>query len=148
MKEINFENLDLSTTCMSDLAVFFEQSGLENLGREVKFVQRKSELTSWMFLRLNTCFIEASKETSLNDLVGDLSANFGVEMRKKSLDGCFNAFSVQLMKRCFEKVLEKILASNIVPTKASCVFDKIILRDATSFQLPAHMSSVYLGNAG
>ena len=148
MKDINFENLDL-TACVSNLASFLTEADLEKLGREVKFVQRKRYgLTSWMFLQLNTCYIEASKETSLNDLVGDLSADFGVEMRKQSLDGRFNAFGVQLMKRCFEQVLEKILANNIVPTNASCAFDRVVLRDATSFQLPAHMSSTYLGNGG
>ena len=146
MKDISFEDLDLTTSCMSDLCNFFEESSLEVLGKEVKFVQRKSDITSWLFLQLNTCFIDASKETSLNDLASGLYTNYGIEITKQGLDQRFNSASVKLMKKCFETVFEKILDSNIATNKFSCHFDKVILRDATSFQLPSHMSTFYLGN--
>ncbi len=90
MKDISFADLDLTTSCMSDLCVFFEESSLEALGKEVKFVQRKSDITSWLFLQLNTFFIDASKETSLNDLASDSYTNYGVEITKQGLDQRFN----------------------------------------------------------
>ena len=148
MKDINFENLNLSASSMSDLCNFFEEANLEKLGREVKFVQRKSDITSWLFLQLNTCFIDTSKETSLNDLASDLHTHYGVEITKQGLDQRFTSASVALMKRCFESIFEKTLNSNIAPNSCDCQFDKVILRDATSFQLPAHMSTFYLGNGG
>ena len=64
---------------------------------------------------MNTCLIDVSKETSLNDLADDMHTNYGIEITKQGLDQRFNSASVKLMKRCFETVFEKVLDSNIMP---------------------------------
>lgn len=149
MKEIDFTAIDLQTSCFSGLSQYFEASKLEDLGKEVQFVERSSSrLTSWMFLQLNTCLIDNAKETSLNDMAVLLRDNFNVKMTKQSLDDRFNACSVALMRQCFESVFEQILASPYVCKNIPSGFKRVILRDATSFQLPAHLSSFYQGNGG
>ena len=90
MKTIDFANLHLAASSMSDLCNFFEEASLEKLGKEVKFVQRKSDITSWLFLQLNTCFIDTSKDTSLTDLASDLHAHYGVEILKRWSKPCFD----------------------------------------------------------
>lgn len=101
-----------------------------------------------MFLQLNTCLIDSGKETSLNDLSESLSENFGVNLTKQSLDERFNIYGVRLMRKCFESVFEKVLGTTISPLKGNGSFQRVILRDSTSFQLPACLSSFYEGNAG
>ena len=154
MNKPNFQKISLRETCFSGLSSYFEESNLELLGREVKFIERStSRLSAWMFLKLNTCLVKNGKESSLNDLVNDLRDNFGIKLTKQSLDERFNIYGVKLMQKCFESIFEQILASSSTE-KADCcpsdssVFKRVILRDATSFQLPAHLSKFYEGNAG
>lgn len=142
-------NIDLSSTCFDELSNFFEVDRLEQLGREVKFVERStSRLSAWMFLQLNTCLINNGKTDSLNDLSTELFKHFGVSLTKQSLDERFNINGVALMRKCFEMVFEKILSSSSSHKRSACVFKRIILRDATSFQLPASLGTYYQGNAG
>lgn len=149
MNELNFKDIDLSSTCFEELSTFFETEKLERLGREVKFIERStSRLSAWMFLQLNTCLINNGKTESLNDLGAELFKNFGVQLTKQSLDERFNIHGVALMRKCFESVFERILSSNTTHKRFTCGFKRIILRDATSFQLPADLAVHYQGNGG
>lgn len=149
MEKLNFKNIDLSSTCFEELSNFFETEKLERLGREVKFIERStSRLSAWMFLQLNTCLINNGKTESLNDLGAELFKNFGVQLTKQSLDERFNIHGVALMRKCFESVFEGVLSSNTTHKRFTCGFKRIILRDATSFQLPADLAIHYQGNAG
>jgi hypothetical protein len=149
MQSPNFEAIDLSSSCLSDLSVFFEESSLAQIGKELRFSERTtSRLTAWMFLLLNTCVIENSKETSLNDMAAWLNVNFNIRISKQSLDERFNTYAVKLMKKCFEMVFEKVLNADIKAKKVNCGFTRVILRDATSFQLPAYFAAFYEGNGG
>jgi len=42
MKELNFKDIVLSSTCFEELSNFFETQKLEQLGREVKFIERST----------------------------------------------------------------------------------------------------------
>ena len=149
MKNIDFSGINLQTSCFSGLSQYFEASSLEDLGKQVRFVERSSSrLDSWMFLQLNTCLIDNAKEVSLNDMVGILRDNFNVKMTKQSLDERFNSYSVSLMRNCFEQIFEQILPTSKPLAEIPSGFKRVILRDATSFQLPAHLSSFYQGNGG
>jgi hypothetical protein len=149
MNELNFKDIDLSSTCFEELSIFFETEKLEQLGREVRFVERStSRLSSWMFLQLNTCLTNNGKTDSLNDLGTELFKNFGVQLTKQSLDERFNIHGVALMRKCFESVFERILSSNTTHERFTFGFKRIILRDATSFQLPSDLATYYQGNAG
>ena len=149
MNELNFKDIDLSSTCFEELSTFFETEQLERLGREVKFIERSSSrLSAWMFLHLNTCLINNGKTESLNDLGTELFKNFGIQLTKQSLDERFNIHGVALMRKCFESVFERILSSNTTHQRFTCGFKRIILRDATSFQLPPDLATYYQGNAG
>lgn len=114
MNEQTFKDIDLSSTCFEELSNFFEAEKLEQLGREVKFVERStSRLSAWMFLQLNTCLIGNGKTESLNDLGVELFNHFGISLTKQSLDERFNIHGVTLMRKCLEQVFEKVLSSNI-----------------------------------
>lgn len=149
MDKLSFKDIDLSSSCFEELSNFFESTHLENLGREVKFIERStSRLSAWMFLQLNVCYANSGKADSLNDLASVLSKHFGIKITKQSLDERFNTHAVSLMRKCFETVFERILSSNLSHNRFNCNFKRIILRDATSFQLPSYLAAYYEGNAG
>jgi len=149
MKKHDFNDIDLSSTCFRDLCNFFEAESIERLGREVKFIERStSRLSAWMFLQLNTCLVNNGKMDSLNDLGTALFKIFGVKLTKQSLDERFNIHGVSLMRKCFEMVFETILSASRNKEHFASGFKRIILRDATSFQLPPDLATYYQGNAG
>jgi hypothetical protein len=101
-----------------------------------------------MFLQLNTCLINNGKADSLNDLGSVLNTTFGIKLTKQSLDERFNTHGVTFMRKCFESVFEKVLSSSTNQAPLNCGFKRIILRDSTSFQLPADLATYYQGNKG
>ncbi|PWK28911.1 DDE family transposase [Arcicella aurantiaca] len=149
MEKNCFKDINLSSTCFGELSKFFKAESIERLGREVKFVERStSRLSAWMFLQLNTCLVSNGKVDSLNDLGTELFNNFGVKLTKQSLDERFNIHGVSFMRKCFESIFEKVLSASSKQKHFSCGFKRIILRDATSFQLPSDLTTYYQGNAG
>ena len=149
MQKVDIEDIDLDTCGLSDLSKFFDDVQLERLGREVRFIERStSRISAWMFLQLNTCLASSGPWGSLADMTDSLFEEFGVQMTKQSLDERFNCYAVKFMRNCFEQVFERIGASWAEPKVATCAFDRVILRDATSFQLPAQLAGFYEGNAG
>ncbi|HEV7349449.1 IS4 family transposase [Telluribacter sp.] len=149
MQKVDIEDIDLEASGLSALSVFFDSVQLERLGRQVRFIERStSRLSAWMFLQLNTCLVSNGSSVSLTDMTDTLLETFGVELTKQSLDERFNCFAVTFMRSCFEHVFEQVVASSGGPQSATRVFERVILRDATSFQLPAQLASFYEGNAG
>lgn len=77
----------------------------------------------------------------------ELFERHGVVMSKQSLDEPFNTFAVSFMRQCFHAVFEQVLGYQTV-TRVHPVFERVLLTDATSFQLPAHLAAFYQGNGG
>lgn len=145
--EMKHKDMSVYKNLYEKLSSYFETSHIEAIGKSEGFIERSSSrLSSWMFFVLNTCMIDA--ESSLTDMVGDLASRYGVKMAKQSLDERFNMFSVKFMFRCFEDIFQRLLHSEVSSDSSKCIFSRIVLRDSTSFQLPAEFSPFYKGNAG
>lgn len=127
---------------------YFSATELENLARETKFVERSSSrLSGQSFLMLNVFSPSQGVENSLMDQCDRLCDWFGIEMSKQSLDERYNTYAVAFMRQCLGKILSQRLLkpSNLLQ---GGVVKKILLTDATSFQLPAHLAIFYPGSAG
>ncbi|MDJ1495230.1 hypothetical protein QNI19_19985, partial [Cytophagaceae bacterium DM2B3-1] len=81
------------------------------------------------------------------------------------LDERYNLYAVKLMQKCYQFVFEQVLShthsmcnpaqesSAQEPTQATLPnrgirFKRVIVRDATSFQLPARLAPFYQGPTG
>lgn len=133
---------------LTRLAALFDEKALEELARESRFIERStSKLSGWMFLELHLLMEASGKERSLSQLCEDLFERHGVELTKQSLDERFNTFAAAFMRRCFAAVFAQTL-SREAPVRQHPVFERVLLTDATSFQLPEHLAAFYQGNGG
>lgn len=80
------------------IAAKFDQRVIEGLARATKFIQRKSKLNSLDFLKTLLFVYQQGKELSLLDLVGDLYHNYGLRIRKQSIQARFNERAVAFLK--------------------------------------------------
>lgn len=130
------------------LAELFDPQALEQLARESRFIERSSSrLSGWMFLQLHLLLESSGQEFSLSQMGEELFERHGVVMSKQSLDERFNTFAVSFLRHCFNAVFKQVLGYQPV-TRAHPVFERVLLTDATSFQLPAHLAAFYQGNGG
>lgn len=126
----------------------FEAGQLERLARESRFIERSSSrLSGWMFLRLHLLMESSGREFSLTRMCEELFERHGVALSKQSLDERFNTFAVRFMRRCFEHVFKQTLGCTTAARQHSS-FTRVLLTDATAFQLPAHLAAFYQGNGG
>ena len=149
MKQAIKSNIEVSREeVLSRLAGLFDEQALEQLARESRFIERSSSrLSGWMFLQLHLLMESSGKEFSLSQMCEELFERHGINLTKQSLDERFNTFAVRFMRRCFEHVFKQALRYPTV-SKQHPVFERVLLTDATSFQLPAHLSAFYQGNGG
>lgn len=133
---------------LNRLAALFDQQALEQQARESHFIERStSRLSGWMFLELHLLMESSGKDFSLSQMCEELYERHGISLTKQSLDERFNTFAVKFMRQCFEYVFEQVLDYKTNVGKPP-VFERILLTDATSFQLPAHLGAFYQGNGG
>lgn len=121
----------------------FTSEWLESHARSSRFIERSSSRVSGqMFLMLNVLGLGSSPEDSLQDQCNWLSTHFGVHLKKQSLDERYNTYGVAFLKSCLQEVLGKWLLTQKPPGLGGS-FGRILLRDSTSWQLPASLSAFY-----
>lgn len=122
---------------------FFDDAWLEDQARQTRFVERnRSGLSGRMFLLLNVLELSNHARHSLQDQCRWLEETFGVCLRKQSLDERYNTFAVGFLKTCFETLLSQWIKEDNPEKPATC-FSRILIRDSTSWQLPASMAAFY-----
>lgn len=127
----------------SHLEAFFDEETLQKQSLESQFVVRKtSQLTGYMFLLLNTIELANFPKNSLQDQCLWLKEHFGVHLKKQSLDERYTTHAVKFLRGCFEKLLGQWVV-NQKPQGLGHTFSRILLRDSSTWQLPASLSSFY-----
>jgi len=139
---------DSGEEVLARIASLFDQQAMEQLARQSRFIERSSSrLSGWMFLQLHLLMESSGQEFSLSQMCEELYERHGVVMSKQSLDERFNTFAVSFLRQCFNAVFEQVIGYKTV-TMVHPVFERVLLTDATSFQLPAHLAAFYQGNGG
>lgn len=144
---MNIEEFD-SAALLEILSTSFAPQELEEIARSSGFIQRStSRLTGQNFLMMNVFDVSSGQERSLNDSCDWLAEHFDVHMSKQSLDERYNTTAVEFIKRCFERILQKV-NEQLVGQSLDLPFTKIQLTDSTSFKIPAHLAVFYEGYQG
>lgn len=149
MKETEFDvGLVDKGDILARFGEFFQDGALERLARQSRFVERStSRLSGWMFLQLHLLMEANGQELSLTEMCEQLHERHGVELTKQSLDERFNTFAVKFMRQCFAYVFGQVVGAGPPAPEHAC-FRRVLLTDATSFELPAHLACFYRGNGG
>jgi len=136
------EPFDISQAA-ARLTHLFDGQWLETQARSSRFIERSSSrLTGQVFLMLNVLGLSAGPDDSLQDQCGWLWTHFKVEIKKQSLDERYNTHGVAFLKGCLQQVLGKWMSGR-KPLEAGGSFRRIVLRDSTSWQLPASLSEFH-----
>ncbi|OFD94488.1 transposase IS4 family protein [Bacillus mycoides] len=122
---------------------------LQNLARDVGFVQRTSKYQAQDLVALCVWVSQSVAKTSLTQLCSCLEASTEVLISPEGLNQRFNAAAAQFLQQVLAKLLNrKLSSSRLFSSPYTSIFKSIRILDSTVFQLPDVFSSVYPGAGG
>ncbi|QWI17614.1 IS4 family transposase [Bacillus wiedmannii] len=128
---------------------FLSPNALQNLARDVGFVQRMSKYQAKDLIALCVWMSQKIAMTSLTQLSSYLEASTEVLISPEGLNQRFNQAAVHFLQQILAKLLNQKLAPSIsFSSPYTSVFKRIRILDSTAFQLPDSFSSVYPGAGG
>ncbi|PRT25491.1 IS4 family transposase [Bacillus wiedmannii] len=132
-----------------ELHQYLTPSFLERLARELDFVQRKRKFSGQDLATICVWISQRVASDSLVRLCSQLHAATGTLISPEGLNKRFNKKAVCLLKHIFSVLLKnKICETSVIPSSSSAYFQRIRILDATIFQVPKHLASVYPGSGG
>ena len=147
---------ELSLTLEDEIHIFakeiknyFSKQELENIAREVKFVQRKGKLEAWHFLFLCSFLeVEVAKDT-LQTLCSRIGAKLDIIVSKQAINQRFTNMCTEFLKKIFRKLMKDTIKSRVsIKSNIDNHFKRIRILDSTGFQLPEKYSDIYPGSGG
>ncbi|MFK4323282.1 hypothetical protein ABH946_006063 [Bacillus sp. RC145] len=128
---------------------FLSPNALQNLARDVGFVQRLSKYQAKDLIALCVWMSQKVATTSLTQLSSCLETSTEVLISPEGLNQRFNQEAVHFLQQILAKLLNQKLASSVsFSSPYTSVFKRIRILDSTAFQLPNPFSSVYPGAGG
>ncbi|MGG0208439.1 IS4 family transposase [Bacillus mycoides] len=122
---------------------------LQNLARDVGFVQRTSKYRAQDLIALCVWISQSVAKTSLTQLCSCLEASTEVLISPEGLNQRFNVAAVQFLQQVLARLLNrKLSSSRLFSSPYTSIFKSIRILDSTAFQLPDVFSSVYPGAGG
>lgn len=100
-----------------------------------------------MFVETLMFHFQDQRKLSLSDLCNDIHFNYGIDIKKQSLDQRFGKSATAFLKSLLEKSFAKFYTED---HKLGIFkkFKKVKVKDSTSFELPENMKGSYPGNSG
>ncbi len=140
MNTINFKKQ--TEKLSSEITNLLSEESINEIAKEIGFVKRDSgKFDGFKFLDL-LLFTEFNhKKLSLNSMASSFQERYGIMMSKQAVDLRFSDLSTEFFKAVLEKALKISL-----PKKANIdftEFDRVKIKDSTSFQLPENMKDKY-----
>lgn len=127
----------------------FNIDEINEIAKDTKFVQRKSNITAKDFLTLNVFHGEEICSAPLSQLASKYDALFDTQISKQALDKRFNKYSVEFMKGVFNKMLhiQNTTLTGLNNT-LNLYFNRVIINDSTSYSLPKEFKKEFAGSGG
>ncbi|MBE4941331.1 IS4 family transposase [Bacillus thuringiensis] len=128
---------------------FLSPNALQDLARDVGFVQRLSKYQAKDLIALCVWMSQKVATTSLTQLSSCLESSTEVLISPEGLNQRFNQEAVHFLQQILAKLLNQKLASSVsFSSPYTSAFKRIRILDSTAFQLPNSFSSVYPGAGG
>lgn len=146
---MNLSTVDELELFSKELQRYMSPGSLEQLAREIGFVQRKSKYRAQDLVALCVWLSENIANTSLTQLCSRLEANTGISMSPEGLNQRFNSQAVQFLQQLLAHLLhQQFCFSSKIPTLYTNYFRRILVLDSTHFQIPDKFVSTYKGSGG
>ncbi|EJQ94050.1 hypothetical protein II1_04640 [Bacillus cereus MC118] len=146
---MNLSILDELELFSKELQRYMSPHVLEQLAREIGFVQRKSKYRAQDLVALCVWLSKNVAHTSLTQLCSRLETNTGISMSPEGLNQRFNARAVQFLQQILTYLLhQQLCTSSKISTLYTNHFRSIRVLDSTHFQIPDKFASTYQGSGG
>ncbi|MGE7185546.1 IS4 family transposase [Peribacillus sp. NPDC006672] len=137
------------TLFAQELQRFLSPIILQEIAKQVGFVQRSSKYQADELIALCVWLSQEVASTSLTQLCSCLEASTGVLMSQEGLNQRFNPAAAAFLREVFTSLLTKKLCLNqSLSSHMISAFERIRILDATVFQLPDHFATDYQGSGG
>ena len=148
-KEISDEELKTKIEgFVKEVSQFFNQKIVAEKVRESGFVKRESKLTRHLFLTVFTFGMSLYGTPTLNQLVGLLNlVEPELDIKREGLHQRINDKAVKFFEEMLSLVIKLEVPSDF-DLKIMGAFNRILLFDSTSFQLPETLSVYFKGSGG
>jgi len=148
--------LFMNLSIQDELQLFAEElhqhltpSILEELARELGFVKRKRKFSGNELATICIWVSQRIASDSLVRLCSQLHAATGILMSPEGLNKRFNKKAVKFLKHIFSALWQsKVCETSVISSSSLTYFQRIRILDATIFQVPKHLASVYPGSGG
>ncbi|QUG87162.1 IS4 family transposase [Bacillus nitratireducens] len=122
---------------------------LQQLAQETGFVKRKSKYGARDLAALCIWISQQVASDSLTRLCSQICANTATLMSPEGLNQRFNRCAVLFLQRVFSLLIKsKLNDSSQISSQYTSYFQRIRILDATIFQVPNHLASIYPGSGG
>ncbi|HDR7613558.1 TPA: IS4 family transposase [Bacillus mycoides] len=146
----------MNLSIQDELQLFAEElhqhltpSILEELARELGFVKRKRKFSGNELATICIWVSQRIASDSLVRLCSQLHAATGILMSPEGLNKRFNKKAVKFLKHIFSALWQsKVCETSVISSSSLTYFQRIRILDATIFQVPKHLASVYPGSGG
>jgi hypothetical protein len=146
----------MNLTIPEELALFSKELqrylspvALQQLAREVGFVQRSSKYRAQDLLALCVWLSQEVGSTSLTQLCSCLESSTEILISPEGLNQRFNSAAVSFLQRVLSDLLtQNMNVSGMLPHHYASCFERIRVLDSTTFQLPDDFVSAYQGSGG
>lgn len=126
---------------------YFDESELEQTARDCKFVQRRSKLSAFIFLKSLVMGFIQHPQASLAQLC-QVCLDFGVLITSQGLDQRLNPFAVKFLKQMLEQALTTLRAERQDVAAVLDQFTAVYFQDSTVQSLPEALQDVFPGVGG
>jgi hypothetical protein len=92
--------------------------------------------------------VSLSQNCSLEYLVSYLSSQYGIELRKQSLDERFSEKAVNFVKNVLNRLIREQFSSVLYCEEFLCDFKHVRIKDSTKFNVPSNLEAHYKGSGG
>ncbi|MEA3350711.1 MAG: IS4 family transposase [Chloroflexota bacterium] len=133
---------------VDQVARFFNEQIVEEKARITKFVQRKSKITGQLFLTVFTFGMSMYGTPTLAQLSGLLNTILPeLDLSREAVQQRINEYAVDFFEEMLSLAIELEVPSDIeLPVIES--FERILIFDSTSFQLPDTLAPYFRGSGG
>jgi len=130
----------------TEISNLLDQESINNFARETGFILRDSKMDGYMFMDVLIFTHFNHKQLSVNELSNQIMKRYNVKISKQAIDKRFTDKAVKFLRLVLSKALEFAIGK---PDKIDFIkYGKVLIKDATSFQLPSNMAVKYAGNGG
>lgn len=141
-------NPEILSEFIEKVSRIFDRDSVEDAARETGFVQRESVLTGHLFLTVFVFGMSIYGTPTLEQLIGLLkTAVPGIGITRPGFHQRINEYAVEFFEFMLSKAI-RIAVPSDYDLNLLKNFDRIIIMDSTSFQLPENLAGIFAGSGG